>query len=380
MHDLVCIGLEGTSPLGMLASLGLFRLLATRDSDVRMGWTKDQGWHPRFRSDLRWESGTLAEWLAAKVHDLGAVKAEDIASKKRKARDAKAQIKPLAEALTQAVIQAKSEARVKGLKGAEATTYVREATSDARGTLQAAEAEYRSSSAQLGDALGQGIAHLGDVIGVQPETFRSKAHAALVAPGSDKALLLDCLASQASDAWIEGGHLSPTPFSFGNGAGNQFLLKDFRTLATAVTSVEMQALIDSHTPLRREVKGLTSLNWSPNDQRMYALRWQKPEHEVKQVDVASNALAFCGLACLPAMPGNKRLVAVGFGNGISAWTWPLWEPLLTLDVVKSFLSTPVLQIELPDKSQLAALGIAALCRSRRVMYEKRPYFSPTKVW
>lgn len=376
MHDLVCMGLEGTSPLGMLASLGLFRLLAIRDSDVQMGWTKDQGWHPRFRSDLRWESGTLAEWLAAKVHDLGAVKAEDIASKQRKAREAKAQIKPLAEALKKAVIQAKADAKAKGLKGAEATTYVREATSAAGGKLQAAEAEYRSSLAQLGDALGQGIAHLGDVIGVQPETFRSKAQEALVAPAPDKALLLDCLASQASDARIEGGRLVPTLFSFGNGAGGQCLLKDFRDLATSVTSEEMSALFSSRTPLRRET---SSLNWNPLDQRSYAHQWKNPEGEAKQVEVAANVLAFIGLACLPAMPGPWRLMAVGFGDGISAWTWPLWESPLRLDVVKSLLSDPELQAEEPNRTALAVRGVTAHCRARRYSTNKRYFFSPAEI-
>lgn len=376
MHDLICIGLEGTSPLGMLASLGLFRLLATRDSDVQMGWTRDQGWHPRFRADCPWDPSVLAEWLATKVCELGTVKSEDIASKQRKAREAKAQIKPLLEAVKKAGMQAKADAKAQGLKGADATTHVREATRAAEAKLRAAEAGYQSSLTLLGDALGQGIAHLGDVIGVQPETFRSKARAALAEPDPEHALVLDCLASHASDARTEGGRLVPTLFSFGNGAGGQCLLKDFRDLAMSVTSEEMSALLSSRTPLRREA---SSLNWSPLDQRSYAHQWKNPEGEAKQVEVATNALAFIGLACLPAMPGPRRLMAVGFGDGVSAWTWPLWESPLRLDVVKSLLSVPELQVEEPDRAVLAARGITAHCRARRFSTNKRYFFSPAEV-
>lgn len=377
MHDLACLGLEGTSPLGMLASLGLFRLLATKDPRVRMGWVRDQGWHPVFQAGSPWEPDHLAGWLAETVRDLGAVKAGDIATRQRQAREAKARIKPLQEALKKAAAQAKAEAKARGLKGTEAAAHVQGAIGTSEGRLRAAEAEHQVAQVLLADALGQGIAHLGDIIGVQPEVFRAKAHAALADPESGgAALLLDCLASQASDAWVEGDRLVPTPFSFGNGAGGQCLLKDFRTLATSVTQEEMAALIASRTPPRREA---TSLNWNPLDQRSYALQWKNPETEAKQVEVAANVLAFLGLACLPAMPGARRLVAVGFGEATTAWTWPLWEHPIPLDVVRSLLSDPGLQVETPDRSTLAARGIVVHCRTRRFSINKRFFFSPVET-
>lgn len=377
MHDLVFLGLEGTSPLGMLASLGLFRLLVTRDPQVRMGWVRDQGWHPVFRAGSPWEPDSLAGWLADAAHDLGAVKTSDIADRQRKAREAKARVKPLVEAIKKTAAQAKAEAKGMGLKGAEAVAHVREATADLEEELRAAEADHQAAQALLADALGQGIAHLGDIIGVQPEVFRAKAQGALSSPRTgEAALILDCLAAQASDAWVDGERLMPTPFSFGNGAGGQCLLKDFRALATSVTQEEVAALISDRTPPRREA---TSLNWDPLDQRSYALQWKDPQTEPKQVEVATNVLAFLGLACLPAMPGARRLVAVGFGEGTSSWTWPIWEEPLPLEVVKSLLSDPALQAEEPDRLALLARGIAAHCRTRRFSTNKRYFFSPVET-
>ena len=209
MHDLDCIGLEGTSPLGMLASLGLFRLLAMRDATVRMGWVRDQGWHPVFQSKTPWDIKPLVEWLTITARDLGAVKAGDITAKQRTAREAKAKLKPLLEKIKQRSAQALAEGKAKGLKGGEAKAHAREATADLEAELQAAKSDHEASQTLLADALGQGIAHLGDIIGVQRDVFRAKALEALAAATTEESrLILECLPSQASDACLENDRLA----------------------------------------------------------------------------------------------------------------------------------------------------------------------------
>ena len=377
MHDLVCIGLEGTHPLGMLASLGLFRLLAMRDPEIRMGWARDQGWHPVFRSHTAWDAELLAERLTNTAHDLGAVKAGDIAAKQRTARGAKAKLKPLMEKIKQLSAQAQAEGKAKGLKAAEAKAQAKEATRDLEAELQAARSDHEASQACLADALGQGIAHLGDIIGVHRAVFRAKAINALAVPETEESrLILECLPSHASDACIENDRLTPTPFSFGNGAGGQCLLKDFRTLASGTSREEVTAALFTRTPLLKEA---TSLNWDPQDQRSYALQWRNPESEAKRVNIIANVLAFVGLALLPAMPGPKRICAVGFGRHHSTWTWPLWEARLPLDVIRGLLADASLQGELLDPTQLSARGIAAYCRTRRFSLNKRYFFTPAET-
>lgn len=377
MHDLVCIGLEGTSPLGMLASLGLFRLLAMRDPAVRMAWVRDQGWHPVFQSQTAWDADDLADWLTTTARSLGAVKTGDIAAKQRTAREAKAKLKPLLEKIKLRSAQALAEGKANGLKAAEAKLHAREATRDLEAEFLIAKSDHEASQTLLADALGQGIAHLGDIIGVQREVFRAKALEAMAGPPTEEfRLILECLPSQASDGCFENDRLTPTPFSFGNGAGGQCLLKDFRTLATGLSREEMTASLFSRTPLLKEA---TSLNWNPQDQRSYALQWRNPESEAKQVNIAANVLAFVGLAFLPAMPGPKRLGAVGFGGGHSTWTWPLWESPLPADVIRGLLADASLQCESPDIAQLSARGIAAHCRTRRFSLNKRFFFAPVET-
>jgi len=377
MHDLVCIGLEGTHPLGMLASLGLFRLLVMRDPEIRMSWIRDQGWHPVFHASNPWEVEALAGELAAMARDLGAVKAADIAARQRTAREAKAKLKPLVERIKQRSAQALLDAKALGLKPSEAKAHARAATGELEAQLLSARSEHEASQSLLADALGQGIAHLGDIIGVQPEVFRAKALAALAGPLTEESrLILECLPAQASDGCLENDRLAPTPYSFGNGAGGQCLLKDFRTLAAGLTPEEMAAGLFSTTPLLKEA---TSLNWDPQDQRSYALQWRNPESEAKRVNVVANVLAFVGLALLPAVPGPRRLGAVGFGAGTSNWTWPLWQPPLPLDTVRSLLADASLQCASPDTAQLSARGIAAHCRTKRFSLNKRFFFAPVET-
>jgi len=362
----------------MLASLGLFRLLVMKEPDLRMSWIRHQGWHPVFHSSAPWDAEALAEELALRVRDLGAVKAADIAAKQRTAREAKAKLKPLQESIKQRSAQAVAEAKAQGLKPSEAKAHARAATAELEAQLLSARSDHEASQSLLADALGQGIAHLGDIIGVQPEVFRAKALAALAGPLTEEArLILECLPAQASDGCLENDRLAPTPFSFGNGAGVQCLLKDFRTLATSISAAEITASVFTRSPLLRET---SSLNWDPQDQRSYALRWKKPEDEKKQVDVTANVFAYLGLALLPSMPGEKKLLTVGFGNHAPSWTWPLWESPLGIDVVRSLLSDASIQAESPDPQELGARGIRLICRSRRLMIEKRPYFSPAKAW
>ena len=272
--------------------------------------------------------------------------------------------------------KAKSWVKSTGLKGTEAKAFVQEATRGLENQLRAAKAEHETCQAQLADALGQGVAHLGDVIGVKPEIFRGKALSALAGcEMGEVGLILDCLASQASDASVVDGRLEPTPFSFGNGAGNQCLLKDFRTMTISLKKDEMESVLTAKAPLRREG---TSLNWDPMEQRSYALQWCNPENEVKLVEFATNVLAFLGLTCLPAMPGTTHLKAVGFGESHAAWTWPLWESPVPMDVVRSLLSDAELQTENPDQAYIAARGIVAYCRARRFSINKRYFFSPAE--
>lgn len=383
MPDLVCIGLDGTNPLGMLASLGLFRLLVTNDPEVRMGWVKEKGWHPIFQSKAPWEKESLLESLTLTIRGLGAVKAGDIKAKQRSATDAKAKIKPLQEKIKQRSAQALADAKSMRLKGAEAKAHAKEATRELDAELRTTELDLERSRELLADALGQGIAHLGDVIGVQPEVFRSKAIEALTVPSTGESrLIIDCLSSQASDACLDSDRLAYTPFSFSNGGAGQCLLKDFRTLATDLSQEELAAALFSRVPVLKEstsVKKVPNLNWDPRDQRSYALQWRKPETEAKKVNVAANALAFVGLALLPAVPGPKRLRAVGFGGGNSAWTWPLWDTCLGSDVIRGLLADAALQVASPDTVHLAARGIVAHCRTQRVSPNKRSFFAPVET-
>jgi hypothetical protein len=124
-------------------------------------------------------------------------------------------------------------------------------------------------------------------------------------------------------------------------------------------------------------KDTASLDWDPSDQRSHAHMAEDPEDTPKRTDPAANALAFIGLGLLPAIPTPQGLTAMGWKSN-SSWSWPIWEPLLTLPVVASLLACEVLQREHPDPVPLAAQGVREVLRCNRINpTKKRPFFSPS---
>jgi hypothetical protein len=188
-------------------------------------------------------------------------------------------------------------------------------------------------------------------------------------------MIIGHLPALACDQISENEKVKPTPFSFGNGAGNQYLLKDFCACAMEVTAERLCATLEGR--LERIVLGLTGLNWEPADQRSYALAWIDPANTDKAVDVAANALAYIGLSLLPSMPASRGLAAIGWGQN-NDWTWPIWHPFLGHPCALSLLAHHELARSNPNRSNLVRMGVAEVFRSRRITVNKRYYFAPSQ--
>ncbi|MDA8159896.1 MAG: hypothetical protein M0T76_04135 [Desulfobacteraceae bacterium] len=390
MKTIVCRGLDGSNPLHLLAALGGLRLLALRDPGVRLAWQWKGGWLPEYhwRAEEYDDVLLLASvWLSAWLRELGSVGTAD-PSLAREVRDLKAKHKKVQEERKEIMKAAKKESKQRQLKGQMAKDFERQMTREIDAVICRQIEELEGLQQRQNDTLGQGVAHLGDIIGVPATIFRRKAamavrafledEAATIEPRRDEPILVvEALAAQASDGLLDGERVQPTPFSFSNGASGQCLLKDFRACALACSSAAVRGILSGEPLFSSDITGL---NWSPSDQRSYALQWQDPASGTAD-DPVANALAFIGLSCLPAIPTNGRLTAAGWREvpGGYEFVWPIWRSAIGLDEVRGLLAvTPNLAKE--DAGGRAGRGIDAMFAVKRINPTgKRNYFAPAQA-
>ncbi len=386
MNEIVCTGLDGANPLHALAAFGLLRVgHRIRGDSLRMSWRSVDGlWHPVVHGAGQMEA-LLSEVGSCLVSlsTLGNPDKELV----RRVRERNADTNRLKKSLKERRKQAKAEAKASGFDPQSTRAHVDAKLATAHSELEALQVRLSDAQKRLAMANGIGVAHVGDTIGVAPEILRAAARHALDrwtadavhsdSPATDDALLvLAQLPALACDQIHEDGRLTPTPFSFSNGASGQCLLKDFRGCAAEVTRERLLAAITGQGDAR--VAGQTGLNWDPDEQVSYALVWNDPSNATKAAPVATNALAYLGLSLVPCVPRGSRLAAVGWGPG-RAFSWPIWDTPLPIDAAMALLAHPQIVSDRPDSAELRLRGIIAVRRAAVVNPTgKRNFFAPSR--
>ncbi len=370
LGEIVCTGLNGANPLHLLAALGTVRLLSDRDLSLKVFWRGLDAWRPVLLTAL--PRSEIPALLAARLNALGATRGSDQqAGLQRRVREVSAARKKAAEELDQARRTAATQAKTQFRSRDERNAFVDSVTAEHKARLDRLAAELREAQTLLGDSLGNGIAHLGDIIGVDAGIFRRRAREAVENwfSGTGEPLVAEALAAQAVDGITDNGRMTPTPFSFSNGASGQCLLKDFRNCAAACRAPDIEAALFGKG---RRTDAVTGLNWDPAAWRSYALRWEDPASG-SDADPAANALAFVGLSLLPVVPLGRSPAAVGWtrreaGEG---FLWPIWVVPVGLETLRALLASPAVQE--------AAAGVPVRMFSQRINPDrKRYYFAPAE--
>ena len=301
----------------------------------------------------------------------------------RYVRDLGAALGKAREALKEARKKARSDAKAHGLKKNDANQFVDKQTKEERGQVENLQNELDKAKSDRADSLGDGLAHFGDNLKVSVDLVREKQNRAvsawfgadttpLSASQADRVLVADQLAALCYENGVE---VRRTPYSFGNGSGGQNLLKDFRLDARACThdQVRFSLLGDPRRFVDGEKETVRGLGWDPADQASYALSWNNPEDINKTVDVAANALAYIGLGCLCVMPGIGEEIAVAWNISEKAFRWLVWEPQISLPVVKYLLASN------EPMEMLRRRGVREAFTSRRIDPTKKSrfYFTPS---
>jgi hypothetical protein len=129
-----------------------------------------------------------------------------------------------------------------------------------------------------------------------------------------------------------------------------------------------------------------SLHLDPSEDRRHAHQWNKPAGDPNRKSrggmLGANRLALEAIPLFPSFPEAGTLRTVGFTGNRSTntrWTWPLWSLKISLPLVRSLLSLEFLQnetLEPNDLAMLRAQGLVAVYRTRRILVEKTPNFTP----
>ena len=174
------------------------------------------------------------------------------------------------------------------------------------------------------------------------------------------------------------GEIQDTGLRTMSGAGHQHFLGTMKQLVNETSACDLhRSLFEPWTYPDRKL----GLRWDPQEDRRYALRWANPsDGDGVPTMRGANRLAVEALPLLPTSPMGKSLKTTGFTrNERTDWfTWPLWECVIGIDVVRSLLALAETQESEPDRPKLHARGIVEIYRSRRTTAGKYRNFSPAR--
>lgn len=228
---------------------------------------------------------------------------------------------------------------------------------------------------------------IGDDLNIPCETFRNSAlEAAATAAPNDRRFgdFMAAFASDVIEATVNGkpnGAIADTAFRTMSGAGHQHFLGAMRTFVRDTTAEHLEkALFQPWTyddPAEKH-----SMRWDPFDDVRYALRWRNPSGDPERRAGGSvwgaNRLAIEALPLFPTAPQHGGLSTTGFTDRPrqgTFWTWPIWRPSVSADLVRSLVALRELQRSEPQRARLVPRGIVEVYRSQRITQGKYRNFT-----
>lgn len=390
--ELLCPGLDGSDPLTLLASLGLFSTGVSAGLLTRMSWRWQGGWRPVFQTAAS-EAELIDCVIEALVGHEAATARTDLECLERDAERLARELELAETAFAQAQARAtKREAKAQrdalkaALKQLKAQVQLRESQVNRLATAAVEDRHAVVGIAQHLDEISAGGLSRGDFTALASSPHRPA--------------YLHGLACDADLAVKKKSAIARTHLSFANRGSNKMLLKDFAGVARLVTAARVEDALFGEGTWRDSITGL---GWDPASQRSYALQFRNPEKEVICQPV-HHALGLLGLAFFPVVPfgeDRRTLGVYAFATDSQGaepeeegedgeetaparrreedhLVWPLWDPLLGPEQVQSLLARPEWAQAAPPADRCRALGVLAVMRSRRFSANKRSYFAPAR--
>lgn len=166
--------------------------------------------------------------------------------------------------------------------------------------------------------------------------------------------------------------VKPTPLD--NTAGQQKFLGAIRGIGQSLGAMNVdtaqgafqEALLGSW----RFADDVHSLGWDPAAERLHAYGAQSPTKDPAKGVLAAVWLAAMGVAMFPVALECGRFSAAGFDTRNEHFSWPIWEPPIDVQTVRSLLTRQEWAGNSVDAFSLRHMGVAVVFRSRRVVSDK----------
>jgi hypothetical protein len=178
--------------------------------------------------------------------------------------------------------------------------------------------------------------------------------------------VVDFLASFGSEVLVRDklDRIACTELCFLFGSGHQNYLDTMVKLLQRVTEKNIEEALFGPWSYRDE---RLSMRWDPADARQHAYLWTSPGDETPLTMWGANLLAAEGSSLFPVVPTSSVCPTVGFARRRGAYfTWAVWRPRISLDILRSLLTMRFLQDEQIDRRIADAYGIAEVFRSRKI--------------
>jgi len=362
-------GLDGTNPLGFLAALGTLQTLSQADSTkaVTLAWqNQDCCWVPVLH-DIAGGKGSIAAAIAKYLNcpfrpnqqkDYEREVTEKTFQAKRN------QLKKETEALKR-----------QGLRGNQRKEADEKKLGPIRTELNSLRLQWLAA---LREAVPSPELSLGEHLNASCEKLRVDMIACLENATLENRAAIDLFAGFGSDSCNQpnSNRMQATPFCFITGSGHQNFLDTVRQLMEQVDAQRIEQALFSRTKPSDE---RLSMRWDPQEDRRYAGMWSDPTASGNKATTnwAINLLAYRGLQLCTSVPTFRSLQTTGWlFDPEPGWRWPIWQEGLTLDVVRSILSHPLLMNSQPSRELVSAIGVIALYQASRVQVGKYINFTP----
>lgn len=168
------------------------------------------------------------------------------------------------------------------------------------------------------------------------------------------------------------------PSAFHMTAGQQKFLKSARKLAESLSPDRPVGRRETAAKVRSEITeaferalfgrwryqdSQHSLGWDPSTEALHALSDVAPTDAGATSERAAVWLAFESLPLFPTAALCQRLHTRGFDRQAESFTWPIWEPAISVNVLASLLGLADLIVHRPPLERLASMGIVAVYRA-----------------
>jgi hypothetical protein len=359
MNTIKCDGLSGANPLHMLATLGMFRIVAIEDPDAKLSWSRTHPYTPSVKTSL--DSKECQESLLRQLGIRGSV-----ALNTRLAR-----IGNQLAALQATIDSLEGKGKDLGARRKELKNALKKEKKRAKRLGKIIDLKKRKPIAR---ALGRKhtFASSSDCIHKIP---REKLQEMI---RSDLSLLWQSLLPSLTadmDAGAKTGYdgILRSKLSFSNGGSGKAILKDW---LTNLAFLRKPLPDDPHLlGIALQSEKITGLMWDPIEMRDHALRWTNPEDEATESIPLLNVLAFVGLSfftVLPAKTGRKENT-IGVTSDAKKFLWPIWHTPLSVDIVTSLITAAPFDNE--NEAQHSARGIEVVMGSTIFSANKRNFFT-----